>query len=196
MSFFICLPNSTQWDWTAIGTLSLAIVAFVTLWVQLWQFKKLQADEHERAFKNSSIMLITKFDKDFNKLEDCRFEVSNLIIEKKTLDSDNLDYKIFEYWVGDIFDFFDTLGYFVREEYIKAEVVHQYFYHWFSHYYEFYKLYNIKQLSGYPETTWINLPILSKRLDDVEIRQLGKKKLPISKAMLRDFFEEEALDEE
>ena len=192
LEFLICL---CQWDWTAIGTLSLVIAAFVTLGVQLWQFKKLRKDESERAFKNSSVTLITKFDKDFNKLEDCRFEVSNVILEKKILDSDELDFKMIEYWVGDIFDFFDTLGFFVREGYIKAEVVHQYFYHWFSHYYEFYKLYNIKQLSGYPETTWINLPILSKHLDDVEVKGLSEKKSPISKAMLKTFFEEEAWDE-
>jgi hypothetical protein len=196
MGISICLSNLTQWDWTAIGTLSLAIGAFVTLFAQKRQFQKLRADENERNFKNSSITLITKFDKDFNKIEDCRFEVSQLMLQKNMLDPEKFDFKLIEYWAGDIFDFFDTLGFFVREEYLKPEVVHQYFYHWFSHYYEFYKLYSIKKASGYPETTWINLPTLSEQLDNVETNQLGKKKQTISKAMLKKFFEEEAWDEE
>ncbi len=186
----------TELNWIALGTIGtflLAIAAFVTLYVQGRQFRKMRTDENERAFKNSSVQLITDFDRQFRKLDDLRSEASDVIVKNNVLKAELIeDYSALKDIMCEVYDFFDTLGFYVENGYIKPEVVHQYFYHWFEHYYEFFTVYNIKKLSGYNETVWIHLPKLSIVLNEVEIRQLGKERKAPTKQDLLAFFEEEA----
>jgi len=190
-----CLNNFSELQWIAIGSIGtfvLAIAAFISLFVQSKQFRKTRADENERAFKNSSVQLITDFDRQFQELADTRSEIAKIIIVNKILESDKIEkYERFDNQLDDIYDFFDTLGFFVIENYIKAEVVHQYFYHWFEHYYDFYMLYDVKTLTGYNETVWINLLKLSKILNQIEVKQLAKSRSEITKEMLLRFFSDE-----
>ena len=187
-----CLDNLSELQWIAIGSIGtfvLAIAAFISLFVQSKQFKKTRADENERAFINSSVQLITDFDRQFQELADTRSDVAKIIITNKILEADKIEkFEHFDNQLDDIYDFFDTLGFFVVENYIKAEVVHQYFYHWFEHYYDFYTLYDVKTLSGYNETAWMNLPRLSKILNQIETKQLAKGRSKITKEMLLKFF--------
>jgi hypothetical protein len=188
-----CLTDSQWIAIGSIGTFLLAIAAFITLYFQNKQFKKARRDENERAFKNSSVQLITDFDKQFQDLENLRSETANTItghgiLEKGLIENYN-DLKI---GLEELYDFFDTLGFFVAENYIKAEVVHQYFHYWFEHYYAFFVMYNVKSVSGYPDTVWINLPKLSNALEKVEIKQLGKESEEITKEDLLEFFQGEA----
>jgi len=138
------------------------------------------------------VQLITDFDRQFQELADTRSEIAKIIIVNKILESDKIEkYERFDNQLDDIYDFFDTLGFFVIENYIKAEVVHQYFYHWFEHYYDFYMLYDVKTLTGYNETVWINLLKLSKILNQIEVKQLAKSRSEITKEMLLRFFSDE-----
>jgi len=182
-------------DWVAIGAignLTVVIVAATTLIIQNKQFRKTRADEKERSFKDSSVQLILSFDEQFVDLTDLRLEISTLVLRHDVLKKSVIDnYAAYKGAFEEIYDFFDTLGFYVREEYIKAEVVYQYFYYWFSHYYEFYKLYNIKHLSGYEDSTWTNLALLSQKLDAIEEKQLGRKVKVFNKNMLLDFFKKE-----
>ncbi len=194
MNLAISLCDACQLDWTAIGTILLAIAAFASMGQQWRQFKKLRADDSERAFKNSSVTLITDFDKQFDDLIDERIKVAKIIIENKILENPSFDFSILQNRMDDIYDFFDTLGYFVEQKYIKPEVVHQYFYHWFSMYFEFYKIYNIKELSGFDKTVWNNMPKLSEIMENVESELLGKRRKKITKDDLVKFFGEETLE--
>jgi hypothetical protein len=129
-----CLNKLCELEWIAIGSIGtflLAIAAFITLAIQGRQFKKLRIDENERQFKTSSITLITKFDKDFQKLGVYRFDIGNIVIDNKVIETNKLDFSLLETQAGEMFDFLDTLGYSVREKYIKTDVVHQYFHYWF-----------------------------------------------------------------
>ena len=203
MNTAIYLCDSIQWDkWTALGTMflavltfALAIAAFLAIYYQREQFRKQREDDNERAFKNSSVILITDFDKQFNDLVEDRIKVAKIIIKHKILENDSFDYKILDKKMDEIYDFFDTLGYFVDQEYIKVELAHQYFHHWFSMYYEFYKLYKINELAGYEKTVWNNMPKLSLKMDKVEAEQHGKGQKKISKDNLKGFFEDEALED-
>ena len=186
------MSNSSEILWiaaSAVATFLLAIVAIATLWFQNRQFKISREEEKERNFKNSSVQLILNFDAQFVDLQDFRFEAANHIINTKILNGSVIHkYDSFNGNLEEIYDFFDTLGFFIKQDYIKAEVVHNYFYYWFSHYYEFYKQYNVKHLSGYEETAWNNLDFLLKALNDIEEKQLGRKIKTINKNMLIDFF--------
>jgi hypothetical protein len=203
MCIAACLNNSTSWEeWTAVGTLilaaltlALAIAAFLAIYSQKSQFRKQRIDDNERAFKNNSVILIANFEKQFDELENYRIEVAKAIIDNKLLEKDSFDYGIIDKRMDKIYDLFDTLGYFVDQEYIKADVAHQFFDYWFSKYYEFYKLYNIRELAGYEKTVWNNLPKLSTKLDEIEAKQLGKEKEKITRLDLKEFFLEEARDD-
>lgn len=190
----VCLNIITELDWVAIGSLAnflLAITAFLALYMQNMQFKKMRADENERAFKNSSVQLIIDFDKQFQELDE-RNRVAKFILNNKILEGSEIkDYASFKNAFDEIYDFFDTLGFYVIEGYIKAELVHQYFYHWFYHYYQFFNQYNIKRLSGYPDTVWINLVSLSQRLNEIEAGKPGERRIKIDKNNLIDFFKSE-----
>jgi len=190
------LSNLTELDWVAFGSIAtfiLAIAAFMTLYIQRWQFRKMRADESERAFKNSSVQLIIDFDKGFQDLEEYRKEASTLIIEHKILDGTSIkNYSALKNGLEEIYDFFDTLGFYVEEKYIKAEIVHHYFDHWFGRYYEFYQQYHVKSLSGHEATVWNNLSTLSKRLNEIEIKKGGKPRETISKTTLAEFFTDES----
>lgn len=182
-------------NWNAIGSmanLTLAIAAFITLIVQRKQFLKLRADEKERGYKDSSVQLILNLDEQFIDLAELRLEIASLIIKYDILNRSVIDnYSSFKGAFEEIYDFFDILGFYVKEEYIKAEIVYQYFYYWFSHYYEFYKLYDIKHLSGYNDSTWNNLPFLAIKLDEIEERELGRKIKSVNKNLLVEFFKQE-----
>lgn len=181
--------------WVAIGSianLAVALAAFIAILAQRKQFEKQRADENERSFKDSSVHLILSFDENFIDLGDTRHEIAELVIRYDVLNKSVIDnYSAYKGAFEEIYDFFDSIGFFIREGYIKPEVVYHYFYYWFSHYYIFYNLYNIKHLSGYVDSTWNNLAMLSKQLDEIEERELGRKIKPIDKNMLLDFFKRE-----
>jgi hypothetical protein len=196
MTKLLCLSNLTELDWIAIGSIAtslMAVATFITLIYQRWQFRKTRTDENERELKNSSVQLILDFGKEFQELEECRKDVSRTIIEHKVLeDTEIRNYSTLKnFGLEDIYDFFDTLGFYVQEKYIKAEIVHHYFDHWFSKYYKFYEQYNVKKLSGYEATVWDNLHTLSKLLNEVEIKKRAKPRQTISKSILETFFTDE-----
>jgi len=57
---------------------------------------------------------------------------------------------------------------------------------------EFYKIYNIKKLSGYDNTVWNNMPKLSERMDKIESKLLGRQRKKIDKDDLTKFFDGES----
>lgn len=182
-------------DWTAIGTMLLAIAAFITIPLQNHQFKKLRADEYERSFKDSSVALITKFDDLFNdELYDARHTIGKIITENNLLDQKKFDYESLRIPLEEVYDFFDTLGFFVNKKYLKPEVVHHYFHHWFSKYFELYNSYHIQKLSKQPNTVWMNLANLNQQLNKIELELLGKPTTRVTKQTLSDFFKDECSD--
>jgi hypothetical protein len=196
-------------DLTAIGTMALAVISFLAIGVQIyWNRKVLKESrdtalsqinllqnqlkaENENSFKYSSVKLAQIFEAQFQDLTETRMESATLILQHKYLDQDSIDYVPIKEKMDDIFDFFDTIGYFVRHMYMKAEVGHQYFDYWFTPYYQFFQLYHIKDLSGYEESVWNNLASLSQAFERVEIDQTGHSREPISKNQLKEFFQQE-----
>jgi len=195
MIILICQSHSIEWDWTAIGTLLLVFATFFAIYIQNSLFKKQRVDDNERAFKTSSVTLITDFDSQFTDLIESRIKVAKIIIKDKILEKDTFNYEILDKRMDDIYDFFDTLGYLVDQQYIKADLVHQYFNYWFSRYYEFYQLCEIKKLSKYGDTVWNNMPKLYTKLKEIEAEQLGREEDKLTKAELISFFEKESWED-
>ena len=147
---------------TAWSTIALAALAFAAIIVQIaWNrrilrearesslsqsdilFQQLQA-QNENAFKYSSVTLADSFQREFDGLTGDRAAAAHIILHNGLLTKDGFDYNVLEELLEDAYDFFDTVGFFVRKHYMKGEVAHQYFDHWFSHYFAFYKLYELK----------------------------------------------------
>jgi len=195
--------------WTAIGTFALAGITFVAIGVQIYwnrkvlresrssfssQLNLLQSqlkDENENSFKYNSIKLGQMFDSQFIGLTEDRKKSAGLILRNDFLAHDTINYAPIKEKMDEIYDFFDTIGYFVKHNYFKAEVAHQYFDYWFSPYYTFFATYHIKEFSGYDETVWNNLSSLSQHMDRVEIDQTGRARKPITKEDLKEFFQQE-----
>jgi hypothetical protein len=210
MAAMLLLDAEQSEKWTAIGTMVLASFTFLGIFVQIYWNNKVLKDnrknsqgqldlirtqldsQNENAFKYSSVKIAQEFDEEFEELDEERTEAATTILSNKLLDQEPLDYAILTGQLDNIFDLFDTVGYFVRYKYIKAEVAHQYFQHWFAHYYRFFVLYNIRELADYGDTVWNNLVTLSRDLDAVEINLKGGRALPvIDKVALEKFFKEE-----
>jgi hypothetical protein len=195
--------------WTAIGTLALAALTFITLAVSIVynqtiisQAKESSADqldllrtqlaaENENAYKYNSVRLILAFDEQFEDLIETRAEAARVIIDNNILERGPLKPKELDDLLDDVYDLFDTIGYFIKNKYIKTDVAHEYFHHWFSRYYAFYEQYKIKESSGYDEAAWNNLSYLSKQLDGVEDHQTGKFSSSPTKSDLLHFFTQE-----
>jgi len=184
---------------TAVGTWVIAIVSLLAVIVQALINKKTIKDVNKNAkeqfeltrkgledandnsFKYTSLKIVDSFDKKFD-----------------DLDNKSFDYSLIKGLPDEIYDIFDTLGYFVAHKYIRRDAVHQYFHYWFSRYFRFYTEYHIHSKSGFEDTVWNNLPKLSKQMDIEEIEQNGKPTETIDKDELLRFFKEEAgfFDEE
>jgi hypothetical protein len=210
MPFHIILLTAENSElWTAIGTMTLAVITFFAIGVQIYWNRRvlnesrssaltqmtllqnqLQA-QNENSFKFTSVKLAEIFEVQFQDLIQTRKECSSLILQNHSLDQNSIDYSPIKEKIDDIYDLFDTIGYFVRHKYIKAEVAHQYFDYWFTPYYTFFQLYQIKSISGYDEAVWNNLANLSMAMDRVEIDQVGYARKPVTKEKLKEFFEQE-----
>lgn len=210
MPFHIILLTAEESElWTAVGTMALAVITFFAIAVQIYWNRRvldesrssalaqmtllqnqLQA-QNENSFKFTSVKLAEIFEAQFQDLVETRKECSSIILQNHYLEKNSIDYFPIKEKIDDIYDLFDTIGYFVRHMYIKAEVAHQYFDYWFTPYYTFFQLYQIKSLSGYDEAVWNNLANLSMAMDRVEIEQVGYARKLLTKEKLKEFFEQE-----
>jgi len=201
---------------TAVGTWVIAIVSLLAVIVQALINKKTIKDANKNAkeqfeltrkgledandnsFKYTSLKIVDSFDKKFDDLNNDRQALAKAIIDNQLLDNESFDYSLIKGLPDEIYDIFDTLGYFVAHKYIRRDAVHQYFHYWFSRYFRFYTEYHIHSKSGFEDTVWNNLPKLSKQMDIAEIEQNGKPTETIDKDELLRFFKEEAgfFDEE
>jgi hypothetical protein len=216
MTINIILLDANKNDFDAIlayGTIALAVGSFFAVFVQIHWNRRFLRDsnnnsrtqlellntqlksENENSFKYTSVKLAQDFDAQFQALAEEREEVADIIISNNILASESLDYSLLTKKVDNIYDLFDTIGYFVKHQYIKDAVVHQYFDYWFSEYYTFYSFYGIKKLSGYPDTVWNNLASLYKAMDIVETGENYTARVPIDKKELDRFFREERADD-
>jgi hypothetical protein len=126
---------------------------------------------------------------------DERQEMAKIIINNKVLEHESFDYSLLQNKIDNIYDLFDTIGFFVKNKFMKADVAHEYFDYWFCRYYQFFKFYEIKKLAGFEETVWNNLSKLSHELDIIEVAQFGKRNNVLDKKELEIFFNEEQSEE-
>ena len=139
---------------------------------QLAALRSQLASDNENAFKYSSIQLATKMDEDFDDLEEQRVKIGAFLKESNLLDGGLVqNYNHIRDELSAVLDIFDTVGYFVKNNYLKAEVAHEYFHYWFSHYYVFFVNYDVRKLSGEDQVIWNNLQGLCRKLDIVETAQ-------------------------
>ena len=194
---------------TAIATIVLAILTFATLLAsivynqivirhskkssdeQFEQFSAQLATQNEIACKYNSVKLALAFDKQFYDMAQTRVKTAQIIINNNILDRGSVQHGEMKDLPDDIYDLFDTIGYFVKTGYMKADVAHEYFHHWFSRYYTFYEQYKYKESTTYEDAAWNNLHYLSRELSGIEDHQTGQYPSPPSKGRLVQFFTQE-----
>jgi hypothetical protein len=194
---------------TAIATIVLAVLTFATLLAsviynqivirqskkssdeQFEQFSAQFATQSEIAFKYNSVKLALAFDKQFDDMAQTRVKAAQIIIDNNILDRGPVQHGEMRDLPDDIYDLFDTIGYFVKTGYMKADVAHEYFHHWFSRYYTFYEQYKYKESTAYEVAAWNNLQYLSSELSGIEDHQTGQYPSPPTKARLVHFFTQE-----
>jgi hypothetical protein len=194
---------------TAIATITLAVLTFATLLAtiiynqivirqskkssdeQFEQFSAQLAAQNEIAFKYNSVKLALAFDELFEDMAPTRAQAAQVIIDNNVLDRGPVQRGEMKDLPDDIYDLFDTIGYFVKTGYMKADVAHEYFHHWFSRYYTFYEQYKYKQSTTYEGAAWNNLHYLSRELSGIEDHQTGQYPCPLTNADLVRFFTQE-----
>jgi hypothetical protein len=194
---------------TAVGTWVLAGITFLAVFVQALFNRKTIGDANKNAkeqfdltrkglqdandssYKYTSLKIVDSFDKKFEEIYEDRQALAKAIIDNNLLDKKDFDYSLIKGLPDEIYDIFDTLGYFVEHKYIRIDAVHQYFNYWFSRYFRFFTLYHIASKAGFESTVWNNLPTLSEEMDQEEIRQKGITVDKIDKDELLRFFKEE-----
>ncbi|MGP8217258.1 MAG: hypothetical protein ACLQQ4_16950 [Bacteroidia bacterium] len=192
-----CFFNDPIYGAGLAGAIISVLVLSLGYALQYFLFKKQIKVQREEAFKTNSIKLSMDLSKEFDtELYDDRTLIGQYIINKKVLDRSVLTDKEYEDIAGyieNIIDFFDMLGFYIKNEYIKTDLVWNNFYYWFNYYYDFYWNYQIKdfRFKGLPQV-WKNLDYLRDELRKIEYSESGKKPLgPILKPEFERFFREE-----
>jgi hypothetical protein len=194
---------------TAEGTIALAALTVIAIVVQIIYNQKVirmgkesskeQLDaistqlnaQNENSYKYTSVKLVLAFDEQFEDMVETRAKAAEIIIDNNILERGPLKPGEMNNRMDDIYDLYDTIGFFIKNKYIKAEVAHEYFHHWFSRYYTFYEQYKVKESSGYEQAAWNNLLYLSKELYRIEDNQTGAFAKPPTKDDLIRFFNDE-----
>lgn len=196
-SFFTDPVYSSGLAGAVLTSIITVIVLLAGYAIQFYLFKEQIKVLREEAFKTNSIKLSFDLSNEFeNELDDDRTEVGKFIINKKVLDRDFITDKEYEEISGNIeniIDFFDTLGFYIRNNYIKTDLVWTNFYYWFNNYYELYQKYKIIgfRFQNSPQV-WKNIDFLMTELRKIEFSESNKKPIgPVLKFELERFFKEE-----
>ena len=203
-----CFFNDPVYGSGLAGALITAIILAFGYWLQYWLFKKqIKAQnslfeaqikvQKEEAFKTNSLKLVMDLSKEFDDdLDEDRTIIGKYIIKHKILDRPSMtgqEYESIYQSIENVIDFFDMLGFYIKNNYIKTDLVWNNFYYWFNLYHEFYVKYSIKdfRFKDSPQV-WKNLEYLRDELRKIEFAESGKKLLdPIQKSELEKFFKEE-----
>jgi len=112
--------------WTAAG-IAAGAACFSAL-IALWGFWR-QNRSYKRAL---GLQLAIKVSKQFDgsKFQKLRASVAGDILNH--FDNPTAPCELEK--VDDLFDFFETLGYFTKEKYLTEELVHHFFFHWVNLY--------------------------------------------------------------
>lgn len=135
-------------------------------------------DAKESSFKESSFKLTLDLQREFRKLKSKRIKGARLILEQKIL-TYTMDYRnndILRDYLGDIYDLFDTMGFYVANNFVDAEFIHHAFSYWIFRYYKFYTVYNLRKVAsemGIENTVWSKIETLTIKMNEIEIKNGG-----------------------
>jgi hypothetical protein len=153
-------------------------------------------DTKDSSFKESSFRLTLDLQREFRELEPKRKKGASLIIEQKIL-TITMDYRnnyILRDYLGDIYDFLDTIGLYVKDDLVDNDFIHHTFSYWIFRYYKFYSIYNLKKVAsqmGIENTVWSNIENLAIKMNSIETKKGGYDMLGHTYD-LDQFFEEES----
>jgi len=155
-------------------------------------------DAKESSFKESSFRLTLDLQREFRDLEPKRKKGASLILEQKIL-AVTMDYRnhyILRDYLGDVYDLFDTMGLYVKNELVDSDFIHHTFSYWIFRYYKFYSLYNIKRVAsqmGMENTVWSNIENLAIKMNEIENKKGGGDMLNRTYDLEEFFLEESKL---
>lgn len=113
---------------TSYSTLALAIFSFAAVGISYWGIKKQTESFAKTVSADLCLKLIDRFDRP-SMLTTRTLAATALLDKSKLEDAD------------DVFDFFETVGLFVRREMLDKEVAHSMFFHWINLYWHAGKAY-------------------------------------------------------
>ena len=93
-----------------------------------------------------------------------------------------MDYRnndILRDYIGEVYDLFDTMGFYVAIGFVDSEFIHHSFGYQIFRYYSFYVGYNFKKVAsqlGMENTVWSNIEGLVNKMNEIEIKIGGDMK--------------------
>ncbi len=103
------------------STFALAISSFMALGIAYWGIKKQTESLEKSVSADICLKLMDRFDRP--SMIAARSEAAKALLSKTNLDS-----------VDEVFDFFESVGLYVRREMLDKEVAHSFFFHWINLY--------------------------------------------------------------
>ena len=103
------------------STLALAISSFVAVYISFWGIKRQTESLAKSVSADLCLKLIDRFDSP--SMIALRKVAAKALLEESNQES-----------VDDVFDFFETLGLYVRRKMLDSEVAHSMFFHWINLY--------------------------------------------------------------
>ncbi len=192
-----CFFNDPVYGAGLAGAIITVIVLSLGYALQYFLFKEQIKVQREEAFKTNSLKLVMDLSNEFNnELYEDRTSIGKYILNHRILDKSSITANEYEYISGNIeniIDFFDDLGFFVKNNYVKTDLIWHHFYYWFNLYYDFYLKYKIRdfRFKNSPQV-WNNLVYLASELGKIEFAESGRKaKGRIPKEEFIKFFKEE-----